>query len=397
MPLAEDLRPSTLEEFIGQTHLVGKNTWLTGAIKNDQLSSIILFGPPGSGKTTLANIISKSTEANFVRINAVLGTIKLLKDELAIASEKKLQGLKTVIFIDEIHRFNKAQQDVLLPYVEKGDIILIGATTENPSFTVISPLLSRSKVLMLERLSEENLETILDNAVKKNKKIKISDEAKKILVTESNGDARILLNSLDDLAISSSTINKKLIEKTNFIKILKYDKNGEEHYNIISALHKSMRSSDPDAAVYYLTRMLDAGEDPLYIARRLVRFASEDIGVADPHALLVAVSAYQASHFIGLPECDVCLAEAVLYLSVAPKSRATDDALANARKDIKRYGNLDVPMNIRNAPTKLMKELGYGSKDISDNLPSKIKDKKYYFPSDHGIEGRIKNKTLKNQ
>jgi len=395
MALPDQLRPEKLEEFVGQAHLVGGKSWLKEAIKYDQLSSIILFGPPGSGKTTLANIISKATKSNFVRINAVLGTVKLLRQELVLAVENRLKGGKTVIFIDEIHRFNKAQQDLLLPYVERGDIVLIGATTENPSFTVISPLISRSKVLMLERLEEEDLEKILDNALSKIKKIKISNEARKILIANSNGDARILLNSLEDLALRGKEINKKLINNTNFVKTLKYDKSGEEHYNIISALHKSMRSSDPDAALYWMARMIDAGEDPLYIARRLIRFASEDIGIADPHALMVAINVYNACHFIGLPECDVCLAEAVIYLSVAPKSRATNDALSSVRQDIKRLGNLDVPFNIRNAPTRLMRDLGYGSKKTSDNLPQKIKNSKYYCPTDRGIEGRIKNKSSK--
>ncbi len=390
MPLAEDLRPQSLDEFIGQNHLISGASFLKNAINKDQLSSIILFGPPGSGKTTLANIISKSTKANFVQINAVLGTTKKLREELEIAKANKPS--KTIIFIDEIHRFNKAQQDVLLPYIEKGDIVLIGATTENPSFTVISPLISRSKVLMLNRLQEEDLNKILDKAVLKLGKISIDDEARKLIVENSNGDARILLNTIEDLVAQSKKIDKKLIEKSKFIKVLKYDRAGEEHYNIISALHKSMRASDPDAAVYYLARMLDAGEDPLYIARRLIRFSSEDIGVSDPHALMIATSAYNACHFIGMPECDVVLSEAVIYLSVAPKSRSCDEAIGRARKDIKQFGNLDVPLNLRNAPTSLMKDLGYGSKGSSDRLPDKIKNHKYYFPTDHGIEKRIKDK-----
>ncbi len=390
MPLSEDLRPQSLEEFIGQNHLVSGASFLKNSIKRDQLSSIILFGPPGSGKTTLANIISKSTKANFVQINAVLGTTKKLKEELEIAKANKPD--KTIIFIDEIHRFNKAQQDVLLPYIEKGDIILIGATTENPSFTVISPLISRSKVLMLNRLEEKDLEEILNRALKKLKNVQIDDEAKQMIIESANGDARILLNTIEDLSSQSKKIDRKLIEKSKFLKVLKYDRAGEEHYNIISALHKSMRASDPDAAVYYLARMIDAGEDPLYIARRLIRFASEDIGIADPHALLLATSCYNACHFIGLPECDVVLSETVIYLSVAPKSRSSDEAIAKARQDIKRYGNLDVPFNLRNAPTKLMRELGYGSKKSTDHLPDKIKDHKYYTPTDHGIEKRLKDK-----
>jgi putative ATPase len=390
MPLAEELRPNNLEEFIGQNHLIAGASFLKNAIKKDQLTSIILFGPPGSGKTTLANIISKSTKANFIRINAVLGTTKLLREELEIAKSKRPE--KTIIFIDEIHRFNKAQQDVLLPYIEKGDIILIGATTENPSFTVISPLISRSKVLMLNRLEEKDLEKILEKALFKMKGVTLDDEAKELIIQSSNGDARILLNTIEDLSQQSKKIDKKLIERSKFLKVLKYDRAGEEHYNIISALHKSMRASDPDAAVYYLARMLDAGEDPLYIARRLIRFSSEDIGIADPHALLISTSAYSACHYIGLPECDVVLSEAVIYLSLAPKSRSCDGAIAKARQDIKRFGNLDVPFNLRNAPTKLMQELGYGSKKTSDNLPDKIKDHKYYFPTEKGIEKRIHDK-----
>lgn len=400
MPLAHDIRPKLLDEFVGQQHLVGKESWLRRAIENDQLSSIILFGPPGSGKTTLAHIVARTTKARFVQINAVLGTTRELKKELEVAKEDIKKNKRTIIFIDEIHRFNKAQQDVLLPSVEQGEIVLIGATTENPSFTVISPVISRSKVLVLNRLEKEHLEKILDRALKEFPRLKIDNQAREILIEASNGDARILLNSIEDLSRQMNVISKKSIEKSNILKVLKYDKTGEEHYNIISALHKSMRDSDADGAVYWMLRMLDAGEDPLYIARRLVRFAAEDIGIADPHALLVAVAAYDACHYLGLPECDVHLAQAVIHLSLAPKSNSLYKAVGNARTDIRKFGNLDVPKHLRNAPTRLMKDWGYGkgykyahnfenAKVDQEHLPDKIKNHKYYFPTDRGLEGRI--------
>ncbi|OQA53113.1 MAG: Replication-associated recombination protein A [candidate division WS2 bacterium ADurb.Bin280] len=400
MPLANDLRPKNLEEFVGQEHLIAKGSWIYRAIKEDRLSSIILFGPPGSGKTTLAHIIAEATKSNFVQINAVLGTIKGLKLELEKAKDN---NERTIIFIDEIHRFNKAQQDVLLPYVERGDIVLIGATTENPSFTVISPIISRSKILQFERLNSSELEKILNRALKINPQIKIDTKSKDVLINSANGDARILLNLLDDLSAHSKKIDKKTLDSSNIVKTLKYDKNGEEHYNIISALHKSMRDSDPDGAIYWLMRMLDAGEDPLYIARRIVRFASEDIGLADPHALLVAVAAYDACRFIGLPECDVHLVQAAIHLSYAPKSNACYKAVLTARGDIKKYGNLDVPKHLRNAPTKMMKGLGYGkgykyahdfnnAKVEQDHLPERLKGAKYYKPTDRGLEKKIKEK-----
>lgn len=401
MPLAHDIRPKNLDGFFGQDHVVGRGSWLRKAIEGDLLSSIILFGPPGSGKTTLAHIIACATSSRFVQISAVLGTTKELKKELLKAQEDAKYSRKTIIFIDEIHRFNKAQQDVLLPYVERGEIILIGATTENPSFTVISPVISRSKVVVLNRLEKEDLGNILDRALAGRKDIKIDQKAKEILIESANGDARILLNNLEDLAGQNKKITKSAIERSRVVKTLKYDKAGEEHYNIISALHKSMRDSDPDAAVYWLLRMLDAGEDPLYIARRLVRFASEDIGIADPHALLVAVAAYDACHYLGLPECDVHLVQTAVHLSLAPKSNACYKAARLARADIKKFGNLDVPRHLRNAPTRLMREWGYGkgykyAHDFEDakvgqeHLPSKLRGRRYYFPTDRGLEKRVK-------
>ncbi len=404
MPLANDLRPKTLDEFIGQTHIMGPKSWLTQAIKNDALSSLILFGPPGSGKTTLANIIANSTKAQFVHLNATSGSAKTLKQELEKAQIALEGKQKTTIFIDEIHRFNKAQQDVLLPYIERGVITLIGATTENPSFTVISPIISRSKVIELKRLENEDLAKIFERANERYPRLKFTDEAKKLIIESANGDARILLNLFEDILSSGENkISRATIEKLNVIKTLKYDRGGEEHYNIISALHKSMRDSDPDAAVYWIMRMLEAGEDPLYIARRLIRFASEDIGLADPHALLVAVSAYQACHFIGMPECDVMLAQAAIHLACAPKSNACYKAVISARKDIREFGNLDVPKHLRNAPTNLMKNLGYGkgykyahdfagAKVDQEHLPERLKGKKYYFPTDRGLEKKISSK-----
>lgn len=402
-PLAYKIRPDKLNGFVGQEKIFSKNSWLVNAIKNDQISSLILFGPPGSGKTTLANIIAKSTKHNFVSINATERTTAELKRQLKIAEENFARGQKTIIFIDEIHRFNKAQQDILLPFVEKGEIILIGATTENPSFTVVSPIISRSKVIQFDRLGYDALENILNKAIKEYPKVKIDKNAKRTLIENSNGDARVLLNLFEDLARLTTKIDKKTIESSNISQTLKYDRNGEEHYNIISALHKSLRDSDPDAAVYWMLRMLDAGDDPLYVARRLVRFASEDIGIADPHALLVAVSAYQACHFIGLPECDVILAQAVVHLALAPKSNSCYSAILEARADIRKFGNLDVPFNIRNAPTKVMQELGYGagykyahnyknSKVDQQHLPDKIKHHKYYHPTDRGLEKKIKER-----
>lgn len=402
-PLAYILRPEKIEDFVGQKQIAGPGSWLNRAIKKDGLTSMVFFGPPGSGKTTLAQIIAKSTKSNFIVVNAVMGTTRELKEHL---KEAEKTGQKTIIFIDEIHRFNKAQQDVLLPFVERGDIVLIGATTENPSFTVISPLISRSKVLVFNRLEKEDLEKILNRALKNYPRVKFDKEAREILISESNGDARILLNAFEDLISQTKSVTKKTIEKSNILKVLKYDKTGEEHYNIISALHKSMRDSDPDAALYWMMRMLEAGEDPLYVARRLIRFASEDIGIADPHALLVATSAYDACHFIGMPECDVILAQAAVHLSLSPKSNSLYRAVQSTRSDIRQFGNLDVPMNLRNAPTKLMKQMGYGknykyaheykdAKIDQQHLPDELKGKKYYFPTERGLEKKVSDRLDK--
>lgn len=406
MPIANDLRPIELEDFVGQTHIISDNSWLKNAIESDNMGSVILFGPPGSGKTTLASIIAKKTKANFVHLNATGGSAKQLKEELEVAQRGHTVGIRTIVFIDEIHRFNKSQQDILLPFIEQGIITLIGATTENPSFSVISPIISRSKVIQLERLDNESLRKILDRAIKKYP-LKLDKKAKAFLIENANGDARILLNLFEDLLLSGEEVfDDKSIKKMNVAKALKYDKSGEEHYNIISALHKSMRDSDPDGAVYWLVRMIDAGEDPLYIARRLVRFASEDIGLADPHALMVAVAAFDACRFIGLPECDVSLTQAVIHLSCAPKSNACYRAVLSARADVGKTGNLDVPKHLKNSVTRVMKQLNYGegykyAHDFKNaevdqqHLPERLKNKKYYIPTKNGLEIKISQKLRK--
>lgn len=414
-PLANRLRPETLDEYVGQQHLVGKGMLLRQLIENDQISSMIFWGPPGVGKTTLARIIAGSTNAHFVEFSAVTSGIKEVKEVMKEAEENRLRGIKTLLFTDEIHRFNKAQQDAFLPYVEKGSIILVGATTENPSFEINSALLSRCKVFILKALTEDDLFTLLKHALVSEKglgntQIDISDDDLRSIAAFSNGDARCALNTLE-MAVNNTPLNEDAIIKVETETIarcmdrrsLLYDKNGEEHYNLISALHKSMRNSDPDAAVYWMCRMIDGGEDPLYIARRMVRFASEDVGLADSNALTVAVNAYQACHFLGLPECNVHLAHAAVYLSMAPKSNALEVACIEAAQDISSSPAEPVPLHIRNAPTRLMKDAGYGkgyiyAHDTEEKitkmqcLPDALKDRHYYEPGVQGDEAAVKKR-----
>ena len=399
-PLAARLRPQSLDEIIGQQHLIGEGKVLRRMVESDRIPSMIFWGPPGVGKTTLASVIAKTTRANFINFSAVTSGIKEIKEVMKRAEEDTKMGERTIVFVDEIHRFNKAQQDAFLPFVEKGAIILIGATTENPSFEVNGALLSRCKVFVLKQLSAEDIVVLLKRAIEdprsfEGKKIEIDEEDLFFIANFSNGDARMALSTLEMAVLNGwesqdkIAVDKGIIEEITSKKSLLYDKKGEEHYNIISALHKSMRNSDPDAAVYWLARMLEAGEDPLYVARRVIRFASEDVGIADPRALQLAVSAYDACHYIGMPECTDALAEAVIYISVAPKSNAVDVAYAMARQDALQMLDEPVPLVIRNAPTKLMKDLGYGdgyqyAHDTEDKLtnmqclPDSLKDKEYY-------------------
>ena len=386
-PLADRLRPETLAEFVGQEHLVGKNGILRKLIESDQLVSLIFWGPPGSGKTTLAKIIANTTDSCFYHFSAVTTTLEDVRRVVAEAKERlKAYRQRTILFIDEIHRFNKAQQDTFLPHVENGTIILIGATTENPSFEVIGPLLSRCRVLVLKPLNFEQLSKIIERGIKL-LNIKIKNDALEFLIQSSNGDARNALNVLE--IATKLTKNKVLtlaeIEAALQKQSLLYDRAGEEHYNTISAFIKSMRASNVDAALYYLARMVEAGEDPLFIARRMVVFASEDVGMAQPTALVVANDVFRACETIGYPECQENLAHGVVYLSLAKKDRRAYEAYMRVLEDVKKYGNLPIPLQIRNAPTKLMKELGYGKGyqpyTKESLLPEKLKGKKYYSES----------------
>ncbi|MCL2082052.1 MAG: replication-associated recombination protein A [Oscillospiraceae bacterium] len=411
-PLAARLRPRTLEEYVGQRHLLGKGCVLRQMIDNDLLQSMIFWGPPGVGKTTLARIIAQKTQAEFINFSAVTSGIKEIKEVMAAAENSRMLGSLTILFVDEIHRFNKAQQDAFLPFVEKGSIILIGATTENPSFEINAALNSRCKVFVLKPLSVEELTIILRTALADKRgfgdlNVEISDEKLSILASLSDGDARAALSALE-LAVKCGrnegdkiVVTNEALEQSVGRKTLLYDKNGEEHYNIISALHKSMRNSDPDAGVYWLSRMLEAGENPLYIARRIVRFASEDIGLADSNALQVSVAAYQACHFLGMPECGVHLTHATVYCALAPKSNAAYMAYERARQDALETLSEPVPLQIRNAPTRLMRELDYGKEYLYAHnfenkianmqcLPDALADSEYYAPTDQGREAKIK-------
>ncbi len=417
-PLASRMRPRDLDEFAGQQHLIGEGKILRKFIEEDKISSMIFWGPPGVGKTTLASIIANRTNSAFITFSAVTSGIKEIKTVMTQAETARKMGQKTIVFVDEIHRFNKAQQDAFLPFVEKGSIILIGATTENPSFEVNGALLSRCKVFVLQGLKTEDLVKLLKRAITDKRgfgsqTIHINDDQLEIIAKFANGDARNALSTLEMVILNGEvsqngeiTVTEETLEQCISKKSLLYDKNGEEHYNIISALHKSMRNSDPDAAVYWLARMLEAGEDPLYIARRVTRFASEDVGLADPHALEIAVAAYHACHFIGMPECSVHLTQAVIYMSLAPKSNAMEVAYNTAKADAIKELAEPVPLVIRNAPTKLMRELNYGkgyqyAHDTEEKLtnmqclPDSLLGREYYRPTEQGLEAKYKAKLEK--
>lgn len=413
-PLASRLRPRSMDEIVGQKHLLGDGKVLRRLIENDSISSMIFWGPPGVGKTTIANVIANQTQAEFINFSAVTSGIKEIREVMKQAESNHAFGKDTIIFVDEIHRFNKAQQDAFLPFVEKGSIILIGATTENPSFEINGALLSRCKVFVLKPLTTEELTGLLRRALTDERgfagqQINISDDMLALIANFADGDARSALSTLEmvvlngDVEGSVTTVTRETLEQCISRKSLLYDKQGEEHYNLISALHKSMRNSDPDAAVYWLARMLEAGEDPLYVARRVIRFASEDIGLADPRALQIAVAAFQACHYIGMPECSVNLTEAVIYMSMSPKSNAMEVAYDTAKEDAVEQMAEPVPLNIRNAPTRLMKDAGYGegykyAHDYEDKLtdmqclPDSLEGREYYRPTEQGVESKYKTR-----
>ena len=420
MPLAARMRPQAFAEFVGQEHLVAEGRVLRKCIEADQLPSMVFWGPPGSGKTTLAHIIANVTRAQFSSLSAVSAGVADLRRVIEEAKKRlKSSGQRTILFVDEIHRFNKAQQDAVLPFVENGTVTFIGATTENPSFEVISPLLSRSRVFRLNLLGDEDVKLIVERAIKDEERglgksrITISEEALRHLVTMSNGDARVALNALEMATFATipesdglRSIDLSAIEEALQHRALLYDKSGDQHYDLISALHKSLRGSDPDAGLYWLGRMLEAGEDPLYIARRLMRFASEDVGMADPQALVIAVAAQQAVHFVGLPEGNLALAEAVVYLASAPKSNSLYQAYSRVQKDIQRGRNEPVPLHLRNPVTDLMRRMGHGQgyKYAHDypghfvkqqNLPPSVQGKRYYVPGDQGYEKEIADRLKK--
>lgn len=413
-PLASRLRPKRLEDYVGQEQLLGEGKVLRQLIEQDQVSSMIFWGPPGVGKTTLARIIAARTQAQFIDFSAVTSGIREIREVMDRAERGRLLGERTILFVDEIHRFNKAQQDAFLPFVEKGSIVLIGATTENPSFEINSALLSRCRVFVLQALSEADLYRLLRRALRDpggfgEQTVEIADDLVHAIAAFAGGDARVALNTLEMVVLNGertaggTRVTREILEQCTSRRSLLYDKNGEEHYNLISALHKSMRNSDPDAAVYWLARMLEAGEDPLYVARRLIRFASEDIGLADSRAMELAVAAYQACHFIGMPECSVSLTQMVVYLSVAPKSNACYTAYSDAAKDARQMLAEPVPLVIRNAVTKLMKDLHYGegyvyAHDTEDKLssmqclPDSLAGRRYYTPTSQGSEARIQER-----